>query len=242
MIYRFPWVPNFVHEWPDSSMPFTIYAVENETRLQISCVTRCRHPWHVIRYDFISCMPISCWRILLRRSRKTRQLVVYAHLSPVCHLRAFFCHKIIACELPGQFATLSPHYGDVTMGAIGPQITSLTVVYSTVYSDVDQRKHQSSASLAFVRGIHRGPVNSPHKWPVTRKMFPFDDVIMSKHVQCDIRILKLWICRVDIDHRRILSVRSSYRDPFLSTNFTQWYKAWSSKHQYNFLGDVFVHQ
>ena len=43
----------------------------------------------------------------------------------------------------------------------------------------DQRKHQSSASLAFVRGIHRGPVNSPHKWPVTRKMFPFDDVIMS---------------------------------------------------------------
>ena len=42
----------------------------------------------------------------------------------------------------------------------------------------DQRKHQSSASLAFVRGIHRGPVNSPHKWPVTRKMFPFDNAIM----------------------------------------------------------------
>ena len=70
------------------------------------------------------------------------------------------------------------HYGDVVMGVIAPQITSLTIVYSTVYSDADQRKHQSSASLAFVRGIHRGPVNSPHKWPVTRKMFPFDDVIM----------------------------------------------------------------
>ena len=41
------------------------------------------------------------------------------------------------------------------------------------------RKHQSSSSLAFVWGIHRSPVNSPHKWPVTRKMFPFDDVIMS---------------------------------------------------------------
>ena len=64
------------------------------------------------------------------------------------------------------------------MGAIASQITSLTIVYSTVYSDADQRKHQSSASLAFVWGIHRGPVNSPHKWPVTRKMFPFDDVIM----------------------------------------------------------------
>ena len=55
---------------------------------------------------------------------------------------------------------------------------AIAIVYSTVYSDADQRKHQSSASLAFVRGIHRGPVNSPHKWPVTRKLFPFDDVIM----------------------------------------------------------------
>ena len=51
------------------------------------------------------------------------------------------------------------------MGAIASQITSLTIVYSTVYSDADQRKHRSSASLAFVRGIHRGPVNFPHKWP-----------------------------------------------------------------------------
>ena len=65
------------------------------------------------------------------------------------------------------------------MGAMASQINSLTIVYSTVYSGADQRKHQSSASLAFVQGIHRGPVNSPHKWPVTRKMFPFDDVIMD---------------------------------------------------------------
>ena len=64
------------------------------------------------------------------------------------------------------------------MGTIASQITSLTNVYSTVYSGADQSKHQSPASLAFVWGIHRGPVNSPHKWPVTRKMFPFDDVIM----------------------------------------------------------------
>ena len=48
-----------------------------------------------------------------------------------------------------------------------------------VYSDADQRKRQSSASLAFVREIHRRPVNSPHKWPVKRKMFPFDYVIMA---------------------------------------------------------------
>ena len=74
---------------------------------------------------------------------------------------------------------ITVHYHDVTMNAIASQITSLTIVYSTVYSGADQRKHQSSVSLAFVRGIHRGPVNSPHKWPATRKMFPFDDVIMS---------------------------------------------------------------
>ena len=65
------------------------------------------------------------------------------------------------------------------MGAIASQITSITIVYSTVYSDTDQRKHQSSASLAFVQGIHRWPVNSSHKWPVTREMFPFDDAIMK---------------------------------------------------------------
>ena len=41
------------------------------------------------------------------------------------------------------------------------------------------KKHQSSASLAFVRGIHRWPVNSPRKWPVKWKMFPFDNVIMD---------------------------------------------------------------
>ena len=70
------------------------------------------------------------------------------------------------------------HYDDVIMGVMASQITSLTIVYSTVYSDADQRKPQSSASLAFVRGFHRGPVNSPHKWPVTRKMLPFHDVIM----------------------------------------------------------------
>ena len=66
---------------------------------------------------------------------------------------------------------------DVIMSAMASQITSLTIVYLTVYSD--QRKHLSSASLAFVRGIHRWPVNSPHKGPVTQKMFPFDDVFMT---------------------------------------------------------------
>ena len=75
------------------------------------------------------------------------------------------------------------HYDDVTMGTIASQITNLTIVYSTLYSGADQSKHQRPASLAFVWGIHRGPVNSPHKWPVTRKMFPSGDVIMADWLQ-----------------------------------------------------------
>ena len=63
------------------------------------------------------------------------------------------------------------HCSDVIMRAMASQITSISIFYSTVYSGTDQRKHQSSASLAFVRGIHRGPVNSPHKRPITRKLF-----------------------------------------------------------------------
>ena len=79
-----------------------------------------------------------------------------------------------------KWASVRNHYSDVIMGVMASQITSLPIVYLTIYSGADQRKHQSSASLAFVRGIHRWPVNSPHKWPVTRKTFPFNDVIMTK--------------------------------------------------------------
>ena len=64
------------------------------------------------------------------------------------------------------------------MSAMVSQITDVSIVYSNVCSGADQIKHQSSASLALVRVIHRWPVNSPHKGPVTRKMFPFYDVIM----------------------------------------------------------------
>ena len=66
------------------------------------------------------------------------------------------------------------HYNEVIMDPMASPITSLALVYSTVYSGTGQ----SSASLAFVRGIHRWPVNSQHRGPVTRKMFPCDDVIM----------------------------------------------------------------
>ena len=72
------------------------------------------------------------------------------------------------------------HYSEVTMGTMTSRITTVSIVYSTVCSGADQRKHQNSTSLAFVMGIHRWPVDSTHKGPVTRQMFPFDDVVMLK--------------------------------------------------------------
>ena len=104
------------------------------------------------------------------------------HPPKICTLFVFRCGQV-ATDLPIS------HYSDVIMSTISSQITSLTIVYSTVYSGENQRKHQSSASLAFVRSIHRRPVNSPHKWPVTRKMIPFDDVIMFPGYPTGTRII-----------------------------------------------------
>ena len=85
---------------------------------------------------------------------------------------------MVVCEC-GWGWWVEGHYSDVIMSTMASQITSLSIVCTTVCSGADQRKHQSSTSLAFVRGIHRWPVNSPHKWPVTWKMFPFDDFVMG---------------------------------------------------------------
>ena len=89
------------------------------------------------------------------------------------------------------------HYNDVIMNAMASQITSRTIVYSSVYSSAYQRKYQSSASLAFVREIHRLLVDSPRKGPVTRKMLPFDDVITRRTFLSSVCIISvLGQCRV----------------------------------------------
>ena len=90
--------------------------------------------------------------------------------SEVFLKRPLVCYQLFHHFM--QYSGGSVHYSDVIMDAIASQITSLTIVYSTVYSGSDQRKHQSSASLAFVRGIRRWPVNSSHKGPVMRKKVP----------------------------------------------------------------------
>ena len=85
-------------------------------------------------------------------------------------------HRLKTLE-PSSAAGSHFHYSDVIMSAMVSNHWRL--VCPTACSGTDQRKHQSSASLASVRGIHRWPVNSLHKGPVTWKMFPFDDVACS---------------------------------------------------------------
>ena len=97
------------------------------------------------------------------RSIRHLPLATVCTLVTVCrNLWAFNHTRLMQGRSACQF-----HYNDVIMGAMASQITSLTIVYSTVYSRRRSKKHQSSASLAFVLGIHRWPVNSPHEGPVT---------------------------------------------------------------------------
>ena len=135
----------------------------------------------------------------------------------VTQMTKFCCYEDISVLV--LTVSVSFHYSDVIMSAVASQITSLTIVYSTVYSGVDQRKHQSSASLAFVRWIHRWPVNSPHKGPVTRKMLPFDDVIMPVTVP-----LLLWCDWSQVSGRTRcpweLPLRSLLGLPSLSSLYT----------------------
>ena len=94
----------------------------------------------------------------------------------------------------------------VIMRAMASQITSLTIVYSSIYSGTDRRKHRNSASLPFVGGIHWWPVNSPHKGTVTWKMIPFDDAIM-KFIKCQHRADIIWTCS-----RNVNLQKCAYRD------------------------------
>ena len=140
-----------------------------------------------------------------------KSLILWSNITELCSKLFYYDNKwtriqSIPCLLPAQckanvwnnyehFAddiilriiyAIEWHNSDVIMSAMASQITGDSIVCS----GANQRKHQSSASLAFVRGIHRWPVDSLHKGPVTRIMFSFDEVIMKYgwldwyHVRC----------------------------------------------------------
>ena len=115
----------------------------------------------------VICCTIKCdvitivaqWIVTSSPDRKPRNLGMWS----------MYENPLFGCHICGHHVV--NHYSDAIMGTMASQITSLMIVYSAVYSGTYQRKHQGSASLSFVRGIHRWPVNSPHKGPVTRKKF-----------------------------------------------------------------------
>ena len=110
------------------------------------------------------------------------------------------------------------HYGDVIMGTMASQITSLIIVSSTVYSGGDQRKHQSSASLAFVRGIHRGPVNSPAQMVNNAENVSiwWRHHVNGRHFEMHFRVIKL--LNLKCNFVEISSLQSSK-----SHHLTQWW-------------------
>ena len=126
--------------------------------------------------------------------------------------------KLAFCQTDSRYEW-RVHYSDIIMSAMASQITGVSIVCSAVCLGGDQRKHQGSASLAFVGGIHRWPMDSPHKGPVTRKVFPFDDVIMRVGPECHTHNgLSHWILNW---HDLIsISMTSCSKKPFTEQYYT----------------------
>ena len=112
-----------------------------------------------------------------KRSTHVEESMCVCVLSPLCTLKA------------------NIHYNEVIVSTMASQITRVSIVYLTVCSGPDQRKHQSSVSLTFVRGIHWWPVNLPTQMPVMWKVFPFDDVILLSGggTSADTARTKFWL-------------------------------------------------
>ena len=108
------------------------------------------------------------------------------------------------------------HYGDVIMSTMVSQITNVFIVYSAICVGADRRKHQSSMSLVLMRGIHRWPMNSLHRGPVTWKMFSFDDVIML--------MMKLWITSTIFANKQRNSVMDNGSHDIHHIAFNVWIK------------------
>ena len=157
-------------------------------------------PLHWLQFHFLKSWEMYVHGLLCARVCFLVYLYVwFIHISIYVHYRCTFWHRDISKEsVEERNEDEGPaHYSSVMISAMASQITGVSSVYSTICSVADQRKHQSSASLAFVRGIHRWTVNSPHKGPRTRQMFPFDDVIMmsDKKIQ-QATGLDAWASRV----------------------------------------------
>ena len=125
-------------------------------------------------------------------SPKTVTIQHIAHYSDVIMSQYTMIHNKTTSHTTQQRQI---HYSDVIMNAIASQTTGVSNICSAVCSEADQRKHQSSASLAFLRGIHRWPEDSPHKGPITRKMF---DLMASSCKICTWFYYAFWVVLISV--------------------------------------------
>ena len=121
---------------------------------------------------FINFIP---WTPHLYQTFPVSTMIKTQSAGDICYANDYFTRFSCAASVPKE--KLSIITNNVIMIPMTSQITGISIVYSTVCWGAAQRKHQSSASVAFVWRIHGRPVDSLHKRRVTRKMFPFDDVI-----------------------------------------------------------------
>ena len=180
----FPWIKSIIA--PNDSLHIDLFLSYFPRPLKdwcIFCVFSCLFFLAFVeilrRLYFVESPPSWQIRIRLSYSYSIPHILMTWRHKELGHQQLWYLSSSLGIF---RFQHQNTHYSDVIMDAMTFQTTSLTIIYSTAYSGASQRKHQSSASLGFVRGIHRWLVNSPHKWPVTRKMFPFDDVIMRVNI------------------------------------------------------------
>ena len=188
----------------------------------------CLRIWHC-RYFYYGCRIIELSRylnVIFRQSTHQRYMIGWLIFFPIirnttrcisfktetftlnCMMRSYWPCILWSLQAKKQSLNDKPaisipfiHYSDVIMSAMASQIFGVPIVCSTVCSGRTGRKHQSSASLVFVRGIHRWPVDSPHTGPVTGIMFPLDDVIMFS--VCNASLIKH---TVQSRHNRISAI------------------------------------
>ena len=145
---------NFSKLWWDHTLSWLLALFTNISVASYDCHNFSNHCQ-------LDCLVNSLFRLIKMKTPKPHVTMLCKGKSPVTLLpeKGQLVHK--------WFNMITSHYSDIIMDAMVSQITSLTIVYWTIYSGADQRKHQSSASLAFEQRIHQWLVNSLHKWPVT---------------------------------------------------------------------------
>ena len=162
-----PW-QHFHHRCSRVSEVFKLHEFGHQCRYDIDCIKLILWNWNTYILHTHTYIYIYIYIYVYRNYSVKRSCLVCDHYVGLMNTNMHSRANIVRDKMVIT----------VIMSKMASQITSVSIGFSTVCSGADQSKHQSSVSLAFVRGIHRWPVNHRHKGPVTRKMFPFDDVLM----------------------------------------------------------------